>query len=83
MKKLMLSVLLLAGCKNAPAVPEPQPAVPVGTQLRTPCEVHGEDVWTVDSVQRIFVYNLVNQDGVTVQADEATVLQVLLDNQPK
>lgn len=81
MKKLLLSVVLLVSCNSQPVTPEPQPAVAVGTQITTPCMVHGEDVWTVTGVERVFVYTIVNQDGVENKADEATVLQVIQENQ--
>lgn len=79
MKKLLLSVLLLTGCQGTPVVPEPQPAVPVGFTFTTPCPVHGEDVWTVNSAERDFVYSFTNADGVEAQSDEKGLLKVFAE----
>lgn len=72
---LVISVLLLAGCNRAPAVPEPVPAVPVGFTFNTPCMMHGEDVWTVTSVERTFVYKFTNTEGTEASTDEAGLLE--------
>lgn len=80
MKKILLSVLLLAGCLHNPTVPEPVPAVPVGFTFNTPCMTHGEDVWTVTSIERTFVYTFTNaSDGNEARSDEQGLLQVLQD----
>ena len=76
MKKLLFSVLLLTGCQGAPVVPEPQPAVPVGFTFTTPCEVHGEDTWTVNSAERVFVYSFTNTEGIEARSDEKGLLEV-------
>lgn len=75
MKKLFLSVVLLAGCQAAPVVVAPVPAVPVGFTFSTPCEVHGEDTWTVQGVSTSFVYTFTNTIGQEVTFDEKHLLE--------
>jgi hypothetical protein len=74
MKKLFFAtLLLLSGCVSNGA----QPVVERGFAFTSPCDVHGEDNWVVTDIKKDFVYTLSNGDDVTVQVDQAALLEAL------